>query len=87
MSTTTIDRSPGSRSIDWLPDICPKCCPAGHFGDRRDRLAALTEPTSITWPGGRRLICRYRCDRCGHQWVRTDLWDAASAGFDQKGAA
>ena len=29
----------------------------------------------------------YRCAGCGHQWVRTDLWNAASAGLDQKDAA
>ncbi len=83
----TIDRRSGSRSIDYLPDYCPHCNPLGDQGDSRVRLASLTEPTSITWPGGRRLVCRYRCDACGHPWTRTDLWDAASAGFDQKGAA
>ncbi|KZS74743.1 hypothetical protein A4G26_22940 [Mycobacterium kansasii] len=82
-----MERRPGSRSIDYLPDYCPRCNPLGDQADRRVRLASLTEPTSITWPGGRRLICAYRCVGCGHQWVRRDLWDAASAGFDQKGAA
>lgn len=83
----TIERRPGSRRIDYLPDYCPRCNPAGDQADSRVRLASLTEPTSITWPGGRRLICRYRCAGCGHQWVRTDLWNAASAGLDQKDAA
>jgi len=83
----TIERRPGSRSIDYLPDYCSKCNPLGDQADSRVRLASLTEPRSITWPGGRRLICRYRCDGCGHQWTRTDLWDAACAGFDHKGAA
>lgn len=82
VTTITIDRSPGSRSIDYLPDFCLRCCSAGHFADRRDRLAALTEPTSITWYGGEHVTCRYRCDRCGLRWTRSDLWDATSAGFD-----
>lgn len=77
----TIDRHSASRSIDFLPDYCGQCNPLGDQGDRPVRLASLTEPTSITWPGGRRLICAYRCDGCGHQWVRTDLWTAEHAGF------
>jgi hypothetical protein len=80
----TIDRHSASRSIDYLPDYCDKCNPLGDQGDSRIRLASLTEPTSITWPGGRRLICRYRCDGCGHQWKRSDLWSAAHAGLDPK---
>ncbi len=80
----TIDRRPGSRSIDYLPDYCSKCNPLGDQGDRLIRLASLTEPTSITWPGGRRLICRYICEGCGHQWTRSDLWTAAHAGLDPK---
>ena len=80
----TIDRHSARRSIDYLPDYCPHCNPAGDQGDSRIRLASLAEPMSITWPGGRRLICRYRCDRCGHQWTRTDLWSAEHAGLDPK---
>ncbi|MDC8992418.1 hypothetical protein PR371_00295 [Mycobacterium marinum] len=87
VTAITIDRSPGNRSIEFLPDYCPECNPAGHHAGRPVRLATLAEPTSITWPGGRRLICRYRCDHCGHQWQRSDLWDAQSAGFDPKAAA
>lgn len=83
----TIDRHSARRSIDYLPDYCGRCNPAGDQGDSRIRLASLTEPTSITWPGGRRLVCRYRCEGCGHQWTRSDLWSAAHAGLDQRGAA
>lgn len=72
------------RHIDYLPDYCPQCNPLGDQADRPVRLAALTEPTSVTWPGGSRVTCTYACGRCGHQWARTDLWDAASAGFDRK---
>ncbi|BBZ64516.1 hypothetical protein MMON_58170 [Mycolicibacterium monacense] len=84
MSVITIDRRPGSRRLDYLPDYCPRCNPAGDRADRPVRLASLTEPTSITWPGGRRLICEYQCNACSHQWVRTDLWSAEQAGFDPK---
>ncbi len=87
MSVITIERRPGSRRLDYLGDYCPRCNPVGDQADRPVRLASLNEPTSITWPGGRRLICEYQCKACGHQWTRTDLWTAASAGFDQKGAA
>jgi hypothetical protein len=80
----TIERQPGSRRIDFLPDYCPHCNPLGDQADSRVRLAALAEPTSVTWHGGRRLICEYRCDRCGHPWVRADLWTAEHAGLDPK---
>lgn len=82
--TTTIERQPDSRRVEFLPDYCPHCNPAGDQADSRARLAALTEPTSITWHGGRRLVCEYRCDTCGHPWVRTDLWTAEQAGFDSQ---
>ncbi|GAB3024954.1 hypothetical protein [Mycobacterium bourgelatii] len=72
------------RSVEFLPDYCPRCNPLGHYADSRDRVASLTEPTSVTWRGGKYVVCRYRCDGCGHQWRRADLWDAQSAGFDPK---
>ncbi|MFT9527254.1 hypothetical protein ACM0AU_22400 [Mycobacteroides abscessus subsp. abscessus] len=78
----TIDRRATRRSIDYLPDYCPQCNPLGDQADRPVRLAALTEPTSITWPGGRRLLCEYRCGTCRHPWVRTDLWTAEQAGLN-----
>jgi len=80
---TTIERRPGSRRLEYLPDYCPRCNPAGERADRLARLASLTEPTSITWDGGRRLLCRYHCG-CGYEWTRTDLWSAEQAGFDPK---
>ena len=80
---TPIDR----RHCSYLGDYCGQCCPAGHFADRRDRLAALTEPDAVTWHGDRRVTCEYGCDHCGHRWTRSDLWSAEQAGFDQKGAA
>lgn len=80
----TIDRQPGSRSIDYLPDYCPHCNPLGDQADRPVRLASLTEPTEVRWGGGRFAECEYRCPRCGHQWTRTDLWDAEQAGFTAK---
>lgn len=83
---TTIERRPGSRRLDYLPDYCPRCNPAGECADRPVRLASLTEPTLITWNGGRRLLCRYRCG-CGHEWTRTDLWTAEQAGFDPQRTA
>lgn len=82
----TIDRQPGSRRLDYLPDYCPRCNPAGDQADRPVRLASLSEPTSVTWNGGRRLLCRYRCG-CGHGWTRTDLWTAEQAGFDPQRSA
>lgn len=66
----------------WMGDYCPACCPPGDQADRCTRLAAMTEPDAVIWTGGKRLICEYHCDRCGHDWQRPDLWDAASAGFD-----
>lgn len=68
----------------FLPDYCPRCNPLGHCADSRVRVASLTEPTSVAWHGGRRLVCRYQCDGCGHQWRRSDLWTAAEAGFNRK---
>lgn len=72
---------PAPTEIEFLPDYCPTCCPAGHYADRCDRLAALTEPDAVTWSGGPGLRCDYICDRCGHRWRRTNLWTAAEAGF------
>lgn len=84
----TIERQRGDcRRIDFLPDYCPQCNPLGDQADRPVRLAALMEPTTVSWPGGRRVTCAYACSRCGHHWTRNDLWDAASAGFDRKDAA
>ncbi|GAB1811845.1 hypothetical protein [Mycobacterium sp. MUNTM1] len=73
-----------SGSIEFLPDYCPHCNPFGHHADSRIRLASLTDPTSVTWPGGKRVICDYYCDDCGHEWRRADLWTAKEAGFDPK---
>lgn len=69
------------RCLQFLEDYCPRCNPAGHHADRPVRLATLTEPTSLTWRGGKRVVCRYHCARCGHRWRRADLWDAQSAGL------
>ena len=55
-----------------------------HQPDRRIRMASLTEPVAVTWPGDRRLICYYACEDCGHSWTRADLWTAENAGFDPK---
>lgn len=66
----------------WLPDYCPRCNPAGHHADGCVRSATLTEPDAVTWYGGKRLMCEYRCTGCGHQWRRADLWTAKEAGFD-----
>ncbi|MGH3556411.1 MAG: hypothetical protein ACRDTK_02685 [Mycobacterium sp.] len=44
----------------------------------------MTEPDAVTWRGGNRLICEYRCEHCGHPWQRADLWDAQCAGLDPK---
>ncbi|MGV0648763.1 hypothetical protein ABVK35_10265 [Mycobacterium kansasii] len=79
----------GTPSVDtfydfWLPDYCPRCNPAGLYADRRVRLATLTEPEAITWHGGKRLVCEYRCACCCHEWRRTDLWTAEEAGFHPK---
>lgn len=72
------------RRFQFLDDYCPRCNPAGHYADRRVRLATLTEPTSVRWPGGKYVTCRYECNGCGHRWRRADLWTARSAGFDPK---
>ncbi|MDP7727630.1 hypothetical protein [Mycobacterium sp. TY813] len=61
----------------WLPDYCPACLASGC--DRRD---VMTEPDALIWTGGKRLICEYECDRCGHTWVRPDLWTAECFGLE-----
>lgn len=81
---TATDAAYGSRrSIEFLPDYCPRCNPLGHHADSRIRAATLTEPTSVT-PHGKRLLCEYRCAGCGHHWQRADLWTAKQAGLDPK---
>jgi hypothetical protein len=70
--------------ILFLDDYCPRCNPLGEQAERRVRECSLTAPCAITWHGGKRVICEYECDGCGHQWARHDLWDAQSAGFDPK---
>ena len=77
---TPIDR----RHCNYLGDDCGHCNPAGDQADSCVRLHTLVEPDAVTWHGGKRVTCEYRC---GHQWVRSDLWSAEQAGFDQKGAA
>ncbi len=67
--------------IEFLPDYCPECNPAGQHADRCARICSLTEPDAITWRGGTRLVCQYTCDRCGHQWRRADLWTAENFGL------
>jgi hypothetical protein len=69
------------RRLAFLDDYCPRCNPAGHLADGRTRLATLTEPTRLTWRGGKRVICDYRCGGCGHTWRRADLWTAHCAGL------
>jgi hypothetical protein len=83
-TTGTAKWQPDRRSIEFLPDYCPRCNPLGHHADSRIRLASLTEPTSITPRGRKRPVCEYRCDGCGHQWRRADLWTAEEAGLDPK---
>lgn len=83
MSTTEPDRA----RFSFLDDYCPHCNPAGDQADSCVRLSTLTDPDAVTWHGGKRLICHYQCHGCGHQWRRSDLWNAECAGFDQKGAA
>lgn len=78
---TTIVATNDSRRLQFLDDYCPRCNPAGIHADSRVRSATLTEPTSLTWHGGKRVICRYQCGGCGHRWRRADLWDAQSAGL------
>jgi len=65
----------------WLPDYCPECNPAGHYADACVRLCTQTEPEAVTWRGGSRLVCEYRCHRCSHQWTRRDLWTPENLGF------
>jgi hypothetical protein len=80
MTAPTIDTA--LTEIEFLPDYCPACNPAGHHADSCHRRATLTEPDAIHWNGGPRLRCDYDCARCRHQWTRRDLWDARSAGFE-----
>lgn len=80
MATTTGDQR-DRRRFEFLDDYCPRCNPAGHFADSRVRSASLTEPTRLTWRGGKPVICHFRCGGCGHTWRRADLWDAQCAGF------
>ncbi len=63
----------------WMPDYCPVCLSKGC-----DRRAVMTEPDAVTWHGGKQLICEYRCEGCGYDWQRSDLWTAECAGFDSK---
>lgn len=65
----------------WLPDYCPRCNPLRHNADRCLRLASETEPDAVTWTGGKKLVCEYNCDRCGHEWQRADLWTADALGL------
>jgi hypothetical protein len=60
----------------WLPDSCPACMAAGC-----DRHTTLTEPDAVTWSGGKRLLCLYRCGVCGHAWRQADLWTADCLGL------
>ena len=78
MTTTT---APDTRRLQFLDDYCPQCNPAGHHADSRVRRATLTEPTEVTRGGGTWALCRYECGRCAHQWLRDDLFTAASAGL------
>lgn len=76
---TTTDT--GIPSVDpfqdfWMPDYCPACLSSGC-----DRRATLTEPDGVIWHGGKALICEYRCDGCGHEWQRADLWTAGNFGL------
>ena len=63
----------------WMPDYCPVCLAAGC-----DRRTVMTEPDAVTWHGGKRVLCEYRCEGCGHGWQRGDLWTARSAGLGPK---
>ncbi|MDV6308906.1 hypothetical protein R4227_16770 [Gordonia amicalis] len=80
MSTPTADR----RHVSYLGDYCAHCNPAGDQADSCVRLLTLVEPDAVTWRGGKRVTCEYRCTGCGHQWARSDLWNAEQAGFDPK---
>lgn len=66
----------------WMGDYCPACCPPGDQAGRCTRPGRNDRAGRRGLDRGKRLICEYCCDRCGHQWRRSDLWDAASAGFD-----
>ncbi|MDY6871276.1 MAG: hypothetical protein SV966_12440 [Actinomycetota bacterium] len=81
MTTPTATPSVDPFHDFWLPDYCPECNPAGHNADRCVRLATQTEPDAVTWRGGKVVVCEYQCDRCGHAWTNSDLWDAQCAGF------
>lgn len=72
-----------TRTTAFLSDYCPQCNPLDYCAPRDMRMASLTDPVSVSWPGGRYAVCRYRCRR-GHRWVRRDLWTAREAGFDTK---
>ena len=79
---TTVTITSADRSLTFLEDYCLRCNPLGHHHpDYGIRVVTLTTPTSVTWSGGKRVICRYRCRSCGHAWQREDLWTARSAGF------
>ena len=80
----TTDSHSDRRRFQFLDDYCPRCNPLGYQADSRVRSATLTEPTSVTWPGGKYVTCQYQCKGCGHQWRRADLWTAENAGFDPK---
>jgi hypothetical protein len=79
-TTVTVTRE--DSDLRFLEDYCPVCNPLGHHQpDRGVRMTSLTVPTSVTWSGGKRLLCEYRCARCGHDWTRDDLWTAECASF------
>lgn len=80
ITNSTID----CRHCSYLGDYCSKCNPAGDQADSYVRLFTLVEPEAVTWHGGKRLICEYVCDGCGHTWTRSDLWTAEQAGFNPK---
>ncbi|OKH80879.1 hypothetical protein EB75_18900 [Mycobacterium sp. ST-F2] len=79
--TIAIQKPADRRRLQFLEDYCPRCNPLGHYADSRVRTASLTTPTSITAPGGNRLVCAYDCATCGHGWRRADLWTAQDAGL------
>lgn len=80
--TTPITVTRADRDLQFLEDYCLSCNPLGHHEpDRGIRMTTLTVPTSVTWSGGKRLLCEYCCPRCGHDWQRDDLWTAECASF------
>lgn len=83
MNTTPAKDRPAVEPLRdfWMPDYCPKCNPLAHNADRCVRLATQTEPDTVMWRGGKRVVCEYECPRCQHTWTRSDLWTAKSAGF------